>query len=237
MNGIIRTYNLTSVPALFAPAGNVTAVHRRYYDMSIVTQKHCLDCGETDLSKFGKNNAYKDGLMPRCRKCCNAHARQYYAENRETIAAKINERYHKNPEYLRNYAREREARLRQESPKHRAYNYQKAQQWIKNHPLRYGELMKASNSNRRARIVGAEGQYTTQEWLDLKTDYGNRCIYCGRKVEQPEADHVVPLKLGGANSIDNIAPACESCNSSKNATPLLVWMWRQLKKSGGRYAY
>ena len=34
----------------------------------------------------------------------------------------------------------------------------------------------------------------------------------------------VPLSLGGAHDIDNIAAACVSCNSSKCDTPLEVWL-------------
>jgi 5-methylcytosine-specific restriction endonuclease McrA len=200
--------------------------------MNSLTQKRCMDCGETDLSKFGTNNAYKDGLMPRCRECNNTHARQYYAAHSERPKTYSHAQFLANPEYYRKASREREARLRQESTDFRKNNYNKAQRWIKSHPMRYSELLKASNAKRRARVMGAEGQYTSQEWLDLKTDYGNHCVYCGESVEKPEPDHVVPLRLGGANSIDNIAPACESCNASKNATPLLVWLWRRLNRGG-----
>ena len=29
-------------------------------------------------------------------------------------------------------------------------------------------------------------------------------------------DHVVPLKLGGANTVDNVQPLCGSCNCKKH---------------------
>lgn len=36
-------------------------------------------------------------------------------------------------------------------------------------------------------------------------------------------DHVVPLSKGGTNYIDNIVPACVSCNSSKRDKFLSEW--------------
>lgn len=36
-------------------------------------------------------------------------------------------------------------------------------------------------------------------------------------------DHLVPSKLGGLDTGDNLMPACRACNSSKGAKDLLVW--------------
>ena len=45
--------------------------------------------------------------------------------------------------------------------------------------------------------------------------YGHRCLRCGSRDELLTVDHVIPLSLGGANSIDNIQPLCEGCNLLK----------------------
>jgi hypothetical protein len=93
-------YNRTSVPAMLEASGNVAHIWIGDARMSILSpKKKCLDCGETDLSKFGTNNAYKDGLMPRCRKCNNAHARQYYAAHSERPKAYSRTQFLANPEY------------------------------------------------------------------------------------------------------------------------------------------
>lgn len=68
---------------------------------------------------------------------------------------------------------------------------------------------------RRARLLGAEGEHTAEEFLALCEKYGNVCLCC--KEEKPlTIDHVVPLILGGTNDIENIQPLCRSCNSKKH---------------------
>ena len=40
-------------------------------------------------------------------------------------------------------------------------------------------------------------------------------------------DHVVPVSKGGSTSADNIIPACQSCNSSKNNKDIIEWYTAQ----------
>lgn len=65
-----------------------------------------------------------------------------------------------------------------------------------------------------ARKYKADGRYTASEFRQLVEMYGGKCAYCGRVVAL-EADHVTPLSRGGTNYIDNILPACRSCNAAK----------------------
>jgi len=69
----------------------------------------------------------------------------------------------------------------------------------------------------RARKFKAEGTYSPQQWSDLKKKFGYMCLCC--KQVEPfitlTADHIIPLSVGGSNSIDNIQPLCASCNSRK----------------------
>ncbi|MDH3583484.1 MAG: HNH endonuclease, partial [Phycisphaerae bacterium] len=46
---------------------------------------------------------------------------------------------------------------------------------------------------------------------------GNRCQYCGDRLPTSELtlDHVVPRRLGGDNSWENLVCACVPCNSKK----------------------
>ena len=47
---------------------------------------------------------------------------------------------------------------------------------------------------------------------------GGRCVDCGSN-ERLEYDHIVPLTLGGANTVRNIELRCEHCNRSKGGRP------------------
>lgn len=51
---------------------------------------------------------------------------------------------------------------------------------------------------------------------------GAFCEYCGGTADT--IDHVKPLALGGGNELENLVPACRSCNSSKGDKPLEVWL-------------
>jgi hypothetical protein len=72
---------------------------------------------------------------------------------------------------------------------------------------------KLSSYKRRAATVGS---FTASEWHDLCNKYDNKCLCCGEQKELT-VDHVVSLKDGGSNTIDNLQPLCHSCNSRKGA--------------------
>ena len=48
--------------------------------------------------------------------------------------------------------------------------------------------------------------------------FNGHCAYCGREIEYKDmqADHVKPLKIGGEDNVENILPACRSCNHYKS---------------------
>ena len=79
------------------------------------------------------------------------------------------------------------------------------------------------NANVRRRAITRLGKITKAEWLALVAAFDYCCAYCTKRVSLT-IDHVVPLIMGGEHSIDNVLPACVSCNCSKGGKNLLVWM-------------
>lgn len=63
-------------------------------------------------------------------------------------------------------------------------------------------------------------------WHELVSYWDDRglhaCIYCGMPFE--EIDHVEPIALGGQTTLENVVPACETCNRSKGAKRLVDWL-------------
>jgi len=49
-----------------------------------------------------------------------------------------------------------------------------------------------------------------------------KCAYCGCKLayDKMQVDHMQPLAQGGANELDNLWPACRSCNHKKGSSSL-----------------
>ncbi len=132
--------------------------------------------------------------------------REHDRVRREARKERINEqrkiRYHNNPDR----AKERSRAYKQTHPE---YN--------KNYSRANPELIRRKTAHRRARKKKAPGTYTVEQWEALKVRYEYTCLCCGRK--EPEIklsiDHVVPLTMGGDNTINNIQPLCLSCNSAK----------------------
>lgn len=145
-----------------------------------------------------------------------AGKRRWEKANPDKVRARRLAWKHANPETNREYARAWAAANVER-------NRGRASAWQKNNPGR----VRANRDARRSRKRGGGDRYTAAEWRQAVEACGGRCFYCGA-AEATTADHIVPLALGGSNAIGNIAPACPTCNSSKQATPVGDWLRRRL---------
>lgn len=140
-----------------------------------------------------------------------AQQKEYYARNRPRIEAY--RRTEKVRAKLREYeANNREARNAQKRSQDPEKKYAAVQRYIKKNPQRKRHW----DATRRARRKGAEGSHTHEQWLAKVAAYGSKCAYCGEE-KTLTRDHDIPLSRGGSHSIDNLVPACKSCNSRKRA--------------------
>ncbi len=78
---------------------------------------------------------------------------------------------------------------------------------------------------RRTRVAAADNDLTTTEWTRLKALWAG-CAYCGATDRPLQRDCVQPIARGGRYTIDNIVPACGSCNASKSNSEVTSWMRR-----------
>jgi len=142
--------------------------------------------------------AYRDPEKQR------AYAREWLKRNPEK-AREATRRWNKT------HPEERRARKRLYYARHRTELLAQNAEYHRAHP----EIGRARWQNYRARKGKAEGRFTPAEWLARVEEYGGRCAYCGA-TGPLQADHRIPLSRGGTNRIENILPACNSCNASKH---------------------
>jgi len=75
-----------------------------------------------------------------------------------------------------------------------------------------------SNYTKRSiRVYNAKlrGTHTQQQWQELVSFSGNKCVICGNSNVKIQKDHIIPLYQDGCDCIHNLQPVCGSCNSSK----------------------
>jgi 5-methylcytosine-specific restriction endonuclease McrA len=186
--------------------------------------RRCRTCGEIKpLSAFSRDRYTRDGFRGECKDCRKQRYdpeyykqweqanREWRAETRRRWRKENEERY---KEYYRTYYeqnREHYQRLRRAYYEANREAYaERCRRWREENP----EAAAAILHNRRARERGASGRWSAEQWRALVDFYGDACLACGVR-DNLAKDHVVPIFLGGDNTIANLQPLCKSCNSRK----------------------
>ncbi|MBB1516818.1 HNH endonuclease [Tessaracoccus sp. MC1679] len=83
-----------------------------------------------------------------------------------------------------------------------------------------------SARRRKRRLSGKVQDLTAEQWAGL-CDAWRGCAYCGAVDVPLQKDCVLPISRGGRYTVDNVVPACRSCNTSKCNTEVTGWMRRK----------
>ncbi len=153
-----------------------------------------------DVEHAAENAAYRAANVERE----SFRKRIYYEANRDRILACVKARSAANRESVLRYQAEYYSK-NADMVRARVGVYRKA------HP----EARNVLESRRRARKAGNGGSHTLAERREKFAQCGGVCFYC-RKPGKLTEDHLIPISRGGTDNIDNIVPACQSCNSRKN---------------------
>jgi 5-methylcytosine-specific restriction endonuclease McrA len=79
---------------------------------------------------------------------------------------------------------------------------------------------------RRARVQRADNDLTPAEWAALCSAWIG-CAYCGATDAALQKDCILAISRGGRYTLDNVVPACGSCNASKCNDEVTGWMRRK----------
>lgn len=79
---------------------------------------------------------------------------------------------------------------------------------------------------RRRRVAASGSDLTDTQWFEILEAWA-RCAYCGADGVALQRDCVLPISRGGRYTVDNVVPACRSCNASKSNDEVTSWMRRR----------
>lgn len=82
---------------------------------------------------------------------------------------------------------------------------------------------------RKRRVDAADNDLTPAQWEAIKTAWGG-CAYCRALASAGstlQRDCVLPISRGGRYTLDNVVPACRSCNASKCNEEVTHWLRRR----------
>jgi 5-methylcytosine-specific restriction endonuclease McrA len=83
-----------------------------------------------------------------------------------------------------------------------------------------------ASRRRRRRMQRVEHDLDDRNWADLVRAWGG-CAYCGVTGTDLQRDCVLPISRGGRYTLDNVVPACPSCNASKCNSEVTGWLRRK----------
>ena len=214
--------------------------------------KRCSACGEVkDSSAFARHSGHSDGLQSLCRRCKEQRDKKYRQANPGIVSACKRLWYLRNKEredtkkrkyraanklsiadrvrrYYSNHQNEIVRYQRQYYIDNRSSILERSRVWAMENRDRYRATIRAASLRRRAKLMGASGRgLSSCQIEDIKEMNAYLCSYCGRRATRLEMDHVVSLNSGGSHDVDNVTPACRSCNASKSDSPLLVFLYRR----------
>lgn len=170
-----------------------------------VNKKRCanIDCRKIFVPKRSDQRY--------CCTPCSRHA--WYLSHREEIISFTSWKNEMFPEVHKQYAKNH---YKNNTAKRRkAYK-----DWADKNKYQMTQLYLKANRKRRMIKNNVEGSHTRHElyrkWI---YDYDKKCAYCNKKLRWRlvTEDHVIPISKGGTDYIENIVPACKSCNSKKGS--------------------
>lgn len=120
-------------------------------------------------------------------------------------------------EYSRRWRKNNPEKVREQSRassrKYAVNNLEKVKESCRQWKDKNPEKQRANSNRRRSRKNKVISQ--PYDFETICTQYGNKCLRCGRDDVKLTVDHIIPISWGGNDTADNIQPLCLSCNAGK----------------------
>ncbi len=84
---------------------------------------------------------------------------------------------------------------------------------------------------RQRRLARVDNDLTDAQWAHLLDAWGG-CAYCRGEGPALQKDCVQALSRGGRYTVENVVPACASCNASKHNSEVTGWLRRKKLDEG-----
>jgi 5-methylcytosine-specific restriction endonuclease McrA len=202
----------------------------------------CKVCGKAVRAERLTKASTKIGRKLICKRCDADRSSQWGQDNAEHISNRLKDRRVANGDHVRNIERAKLKRLRERTPeqvisdRNRLHpDGTKRCRACKNYkPFDdfYSNLNKPSGVGtdcKRCEIDSKSIQLIAKPYWE-SIELPEQCIYCGGEFEH--VDHFIPKVLGGIDDPANLVPACETCNCSKNGTPVEDWYPAYAERNG-----
>ena len=79
---------------------------------------------------------------------------------------------------------------------------------------------------RKRRMARLTHDLSDAQWAALTAEWQG-CAYCGATDRALQRDCVLPISRGGRYTLENVVPACGSCNASKCNDEVTGWLRRK----------
>ena len=156
--------------------------------------------------------------------------KKYYKNHRDEILERVKQWRIDNKDKIRNqrklhYEENREELLKKKK-EYRDFHKEERKKYLQSDK---GKAVNRTNrENRRARIKDSGGTFSADDVLSALLFFDNRCAYTGEPLEDNyHLDHIIPIKNGGSNYIDNIVPCNKLANLSKHTRNMEEWFREQ----------
>lgn len=195
--------------------------------------KPCSKCAlDKPFSDFSPDKRARGGLQAQCKNCRNASMKQSRLDDPKRAAEIARASYERNAEAVKERARAyyhaHADECRERGLAWRRANGPRLREYFRAYRIKNvaAVRLKERNYEHRRRANTIQSDVTPAAWAERVAEFGGRCAYCAT-FGPTEMEHIMPVSRGGTHTMDNLVPACRSCNASKRNDTLLVFLLRR----------